>query len=125
VAESVLAQVHSLHQAFADRRDAVRLERRHCACAACAAIDGLGIKSFLHAGPIAIKQIRQFREIAGAPVIVLHRLLKNSIAEREYLLLTNSFAALLPEAIAAARAHLAVADGFGEVHCTLLTSAPP
>lgn len=38
-----------------------------------------------------VKQVRQFTEIAGEDVILIHRLLKNSIDSDEYILLTDSF----------------------------------
>lgn len=120
VAASVLDQARALHRAFAARREAVRVARRNCACDACATVDRLGIKTFLHAGIIAIKQIRQFSEIAGASVILIHRLLKNTVAAREYLLLTADFQALLGEPPADARAHREDAAGIGQIECQLL-----
>jgi len=38
-----------------------------------------------------IKKIRQFEELAGEPVILIHRLLKNTIQAKEYILLTQAF----------------------------------
>jgi hypothetical protein len=54
----------------------------------------LKLKAFLHTGEIAVKQIRQFTEVAGQDVILIHRLLKNSIDSREYILFTEPFRAL-------------------------------
>jgi hypothetical protein len=48
----------------------------------------------VHAGEVAHKRIRQFDELAGEPVIRLHRLAKNSIREPEYILVTEAFYAL-------------------------------
>lgn len=37
------------------------------------------------------KKIRQFEEIAGEDVIIVHRLIKNSIPSNEYILMTDAF----------------------------------
>ena len=46
----------------------------------------LKLKSFVHYGDFLIKEINQFREIAGQDVILAHRLMKNSINVSEYML---------------------------------------
>lgn len=49
------------------------------------------LKIVAHKGEFAIKKIRQFEEIAGEAVILVHRLLKNSLKSNEYWLLTDVF----------------------------------
>ena len=93
----------------------IRDQRSHCNCDACANVGNLRLKAFLHVGEITVKQVRQFEEIAGEPVILLHRLMKNSLASREYVLFTDSYHAALAPPPAAAVPHSEVAEGFGPV----------
>jgi hypothetical protein len=51
----------------------------------------LRLKAVLHEGEVAVKQIRQFEEIAGEAVIMVHRLLKNTVPADEYILMTEGF----------------------------------
>jgi hypothetical protein len=83
VARSVLMQARQAFEAFSGRLDLIRGERSHCSCAACANIASLQLKVLLHSGEIAIKQVRQFEELAGEPVIALHRLLKKLRTDKE------------------------------------------
>ncbi|MDE2085387.1 MAG: DUF2652 domain-containing protein [Xanthomonadaceae bacterium] len=102
----VLGQVRSFFPAFQARAEELRAMRSNCSCDACSNITSLTLKAFVHVGEIAIKQIRQFEELAGEPVILLHRLMKNQVPIREYVLLTASAArgARLDEATL--RAHI-------------------
>ena len=50
------------------------------------------LKIVAHKGDFAIKKIRQFEEVAGEAVILVHRLLENSLKSNEYWLLTDAFA---------------------------------
>lgn len=62
-----------------------RLEAAHdvwtCRCDACLRIDALDLKFILHAGPFVIQQIAGRGELAGAEVVMAHRLLKNDAAQ--------------------------------------------
>jgi hypothetical protein len=89
-AHDVLMQVTRFFDAFREREHAL-ISCNVCACEACRTIDKLTLKVFVHHGEVAIKQVRQFTELAGQPVILIHRLLKNSIPVKEYLLLTDTF----------------------------------
>ena len=62
-----------------------------CPCEACCKIDNLKLKAVIHHGEVAIKRLRQFEELAGKDVILIHRLLKNSIDKNEYILITDDF----------------------------------
>jgi hypothetical protein len=94
-ARDALRQVQGFFAAFRQRRASLTQAKRHCHCEACANLSGLGLKAFVHIGEIAIKRVRQFEELAGEEVILIHRLLKNHVPEREYILLTDvAYAAL-------------------------------
>jgi Protein of unknown function (DUF2652) len=60
-----------------------------CPCGACQAIINLSLKFVVHHGPVAEIKVGRFVKPSGREMIVAHRLLKNSIASNEYLLLTE------------------------------------
>ena len=60
-----------------------------CSCHACAHIEKLRLKLVVHSGEALFHQVLQFQELAGVDVIIVHRLLKNSIAGDHYLLMTE------------------------------------
>ena len=109
----VLAQVKAFFPAFAECTQRQRSERAGCGCDACQGIEKLRLKAFVHVGELAIKRVRQFEELAGESVILVHRLLKNTVAQREYVLLTEAAraAAALDPALLAP--HQEVLDGVG------------
>ena len=60
-----------------------------CPCGACQAIINLTLKFVVHHGPLAEIRVGGFVKQSGMEMIVAHRLLKNGIANHEYLLLTE------------------------------------
>src|SRR5579859_4571618 len=93
VAQDVLAQVITFFDAFKEKeRELIACDA--CRCDACNNISQLKLKAFVHSGQAVFKQIRQFEELAGEDVILIHRLLKNSIEQKEYILLTQAFSDL-------------------------------
>lgn len=60
-----------------------------CRCDACQSINELQLKLVVHSGEALFHQVGQFRELAGIDVIRVHRLLKNSVPAREYILMTE------------------------------------
>ena len=62
-----------------------------CPCGACQAIINLTLKFVVHHGPLAEIKVGRFVKPSGTEMIVAHRLLKNSIKNNEYLLLTEKF----------------------------------
>jgi hypothetical protein len=119
-AADVLRQVGAAFAGFDAKLAAIGAQRSHCSCEACANIGNLKLKAFLHEGEIAIKQIRQFEELAGENVILIHRLLKNAVPAREYLLLTRSFADLLGAALPPCVEHREEAEGIGAVELRIV-----
>ncbi|MEO8957829.1 MAG: DUF2652 domain-containing protein [Rudaea sp.] len=109
----VMSQVRSFFPAFEDCAKRLREDRRNCGCDACKSIDSLSLKAFVHLGEFAIKQVRQFEELAGEPVILLHRLMKNAVESHKYVLMTSAAAdgAKLQKSVM--QAHVEDVDGFG------------
>lgn len=61
-----------------------------CDCGGCSNINQLNLKMIAHYGKAAINKIGSFQELAGVDVILAHRLLKNQLKEKRYLLLTQA-----------------------------------
>lgn len=120
VAADVAAQIGSMFDAFAASRERVAHARTACSCAACSNVLGLRLKAFVHCGEVAIKTLRGFTELAGEDVIVLHRLLKNTIGRREYVLVTAAACALWPASTALGRAEQVACEGVGPVAVRVL-----
>lgn len=65
-------------------------QSKTCTCNACTHIERLRLKVVVHSGEALFHHIFNFLELAGVDVIIVHRLLKNSIAADQYLLLTEA-----------------------------------
>jgi hypothetical protein len=114
-AEDILRQVDAFFAAF-DAKASELVAADACRCDACSNIPMLKLKSVLHVGPAVIKKVRQFEEVAGEDVIVVHRLLKNTVPFNEYVLMTQAFYDLsggFPGRTAEARVE--ECEGFGPV----------
>lgn len=61
-----------------------------CRCGACDNIQKLTLKVIAHKGKALRYRIGRFEELSGVDVIVLHRLLKNSVPGNRYILLTEA-----------------------------------
>ncbi|MES1220940.1 MAG: DUF2652 domain-containing protein [Bacteroidota bacterium] len=68
-----------------------------CPCGACQAIINLTLKFVVHHGPLAEIKIGRFVKQSGPEMIVAHRLLKNSIENHEYLLITEKLLQQVPD----------------------------
>jgi hypothetical protein len=60
-----------------------------CTCNACTHIERLRLKVVVHSGEALFHRVFNFVELAGVDVIIVHRLLKNSVEGEQYLLLTE------------------------------------
>lgn len=63
---------------------------RNCTCAACTHLEDLTLKFVAHEGEVAYHRVKENVELAGVDVILLHRMLKNDVPVKEYVLLTES-----------------------------------
>src|SRR4249919_3815111 len=119
-ARDVLAQVKAFFPAFHGCLGRQREMRANCVCDACTGIERLQLKAFIHVGELAIKQVRQFQELAGEEVILVHRLLKNHVPKREYVLLTEPARAAAGLEAALLDAHRENLEGIGDTDLWLL-----
>lgn len=122
-ANNALIQVAALFPAFYQRLDRIRQDRSHCGCDACANVGNLQLKAFVHCGEIAVKQFRQFEELAGEDVILIHRLMKNHVPGREYVLLSGAVTSLWPPAVGLGQAYSEEFEGMGLLELRLLDPA--
>lgn len=88
--QAILLQIDAFFDAF-KTKERTLIACDGCRCEACNNISKLKLKAFLHVGQGVVKKIRQFEELAGEDVILIHRLLKNTVPAKEYVLLTQAF----------------------------------
>lgn len=90
-ASDVARQVFAVFPAFRAKVSELTGARDACPCGACQNIRNLRLKAIAHIGEAAFRKIRQFEELAEEDVILVHRLLKNSVPSNEYVLMTEGF----------------------------------
>lgn len=90
VAASALRQANAFIGAF-ERRKAEMIRDVSCECEACKAVVDLSMKAVLHHGEVQLRRIHKFTKISGMSVIEAHRLLKNNVPVKEYLLCSVAF----------------------------------
>ena len=86
--EALLDQVKTWVQAFHSH---LKLLKRdiYCSCGACQSVGDLGLKVVGHWGEFSAYAIKDRVKVIGKDVILVHRLLKNSLSPREYLLVSD------------------------------------
>ena len=70
-----------------------------CDCEACMQAGNLRIKFAGHLGEAAVHKVKKYTELAGVDVILVHRLLKNTVPVSEYLLMTEPVLQRLGESL--------------------------
>jgi hypothetical protein len=87
----VRRQVGTIFDAFRLREGELISDCSLCMCQACQNVGKLHLKAVLHHGQAIFTTVSGFRKVAGEDVILAHRLLKNSVPEKEYVLETEAF----------------------------------
>ena len=89
--EVLVAEVQRLacamHAAFHQEREYV--SRNLCPCKGCKEVANLTLKFVAHVGDVATQTIRERLKLVGIDVILVHRMLKNPVTVREYVLLSE------------------------------------
>ena len=80
-----------MHRAFHATQQMIE-KNQICGCAACEGSGGLKLKIVAHHGEAIVRKIRRAHELTGEPVIIVHRMLKNEVPLREYVLLSDELA---------------------------------
>src|ERR1700676_156805 len=118
---ALLGALESTHLAFARRRRTVALSSS-CECDACRRTPELELKFVAHYGSFVEHDVAGSRELVGSDVILVHRLLKNTVSEtrglRGYALVSDACAQAL--GISDLRPHIERYDDVGEVSCGLV-----
>jgi uncharacterized protein YndB with AHSA1/START domain len=78
--ETLLELIESTYASFKDHQEAIR-RRTTCQCNACRNIAGLDLKFMAHYGAYILQSIGGHHEMVGNDVNLIHRLLKNQVAE--------------------------------------------
>lgn len=68
-----------------------------CQCGACQTATNLTLKIIIHFGEVKEINVAQFTKATGIDIIVAHRLLKNNIPSREYILISTRCLHKLPD----------------------------
>ena len=91
--ETLLEMMESTYLAFKDRVEGIR-RRTTCQCNACKAIPTLDLKFIVHFGEYVLQNVSGITELVGSDVTLVHRLLKNNLAEatgwKAYVLFTEA-----------------------------------
>jgi uncharacterized protein DUF2652 len=91
--ETILELMESTYAAFRDKQVSMK-RATTCTCNACRNIPALDLKFIAHHGDYIIQQVRDIREMVGSDVNLVHRLLKNHVAEatgwRAYMMITEA-----------------------------------
>ena len=93
-AASIDERAAAIYRAFHARAQDIKTNTL-CPCDGCQQAGNLKIKLVGHAGGVAVQKVKRLTELAGVDVIVVHRMLKNSVPVSEYLLVTKPVHALL------------------------------
>jgi hypothetical protein len=91
----ILEQVRTMFLAFHShlkRYESLRI----CNCDSCSTAQNLTLKFVAHYGKFDFIQVHKHRKPHGPALILAHRLLKNSIEERDYLLMSSDFSQVAP-----------------------------
>lgn len=106
-------QVADIRRAFLERRQQLAIERV-CTCDGCVQAGDLKLKFVAHEGEIAFQKVKRLTELAGVDVILVHRLLKNSVPVPEYVLMSEAVHQRIDDAL---RPHVRASqedlEGFG------------
>ncbi len=81
-------QILRLFSAFKKELEEIN-KVKTCACDACDHVHDLQLKQVIHVGDVAVERIDRFEKLFGLDVILVHRMLKNSVEAKEYVMVTD------------------------------------
>ncbi len=88
-AEEILGQCQLMFNKFHEKLK--EFETLECQCGSCQRLLNLSLKFVLHYGQLGSVMVKDYCKLYGRELIVAHRLLKNNITAREYIVLTRDF----------------------------------
>jgi hypothetical protein len=116
--EALLDALDAAFVAFKSRQRELEADDS-CSCNACRSVGNLDLKIVAHHGRFLRQMVGDRSQAAGVDVILAHRLLKNGVGRRAYLLLTEAalrWAGVDPD-LAGLTAHTERYEHFGDVRC--------
>ena len=81
-------QILAMHRAFNVCQQAIATLNT-CPCQGCRQAEQLRVKFVAHLGEVAIQRVKRVSKLAGLDVILVHRMLKNTVPLSEYILLSE------------------------------------
>ena len=97
-AQMVADQIVAMHRAFHTVRQNIETLNT-CPCEGCRGARQLSVKFVAHLGDVAIQRVKHVSKLAGLSVILVHRMLKNTVPLPEYMLLSEPLFHLSAEKI--------------------------
>jgi hypothetical protein len=94
----VFERLSRMRQSFVARRERIKKDY-DCQCASCGQLDNLTLKFVAHEGEVAEQKVKRHVELAGVDVILVHRMLKNTVPVLEYVLMTDVVAQCLDDSV--------------------------
>lgn len=88
--EEIYFQSVKTIQRFKQKKMEVQ-KKRICQCNACSSVNNLSLKFILHFDNIELINIKHFKKLYGKGVIIAHRLMKNSVEDKEYIIFTADY----------------------------------
>ena len=101
-----------------------------CDCGACSTVSNLTLKFITHFGECKEVSIQNFTKLMGSGVILAHRLLKNGVPDREYILLSEKYlesqrsVLRVQEDWIRIKPNIEVLEDFGEVNTKYISLTP-
>ena len=129
---SVEEIINQSKRTFIDFHATVRVMERDfdCNCGACCSVSNLTLKFITHFGEGKEVSIKNFTKLIGSDVILAHRLLKNSVPEREYILLSEKYLEsqesmlTIQEDWIRIKSNIEILEDFGEVNTKYISLTP-
>ena len=91
--KDVLEQIPDMLQRFFNafyEGSVLAMEASPCECTFCRNGKDLALKIVVHTGSAVFHQVGGYNKVSGPDVILAHRLLKNSVPDKEYLLMSEA-----------------------------------
>jgi len=95
-AQLAAEQIFAMHRAFHVCQQVIATLNT-CPCQGCREAEQLRVKFVAHLGEVAIQRVKRVSKLAGLPVILVHRMLKNTVPLPEYMLLSEPLFTLSDE----------------------------
>jgi len=87
-AQLAAGEMVEMHRAFHVVQQGIETFN-HCSCEGCTQAKQLTVKFVAHVGEVAVQRVKRVSKLVGLEVILVHRMLKNTVPLREYILMSE------------------------------------